>query len=418
MVRIQSVLSLSLLILAACGTPEPGASGQDGAPGASSLVRLDAEAEGDNCPTGGTAIRAGVDKNNDGVLSDDEITSTRYVCNGEASNGADGKDGQDGARALVRLETEEPGENCEYGGTKVLSGLDDGQGDFEGEPSVHYICDGFGAGEASILEGDYAIYSGADLLALRGVTRITGSLAVYIGMAPRPAGPLDDDDLDEPNLIELSLPSLVSVGGRVTVAYSDWVKSVNLPRLETVGESLRVENNRALVALSLPMLKSVGDDLSVFGNPALESLSLDALRAVGENVSFHENDALETLSLQALETVSGGVEIWGHAALHTLSLDALKTVGAYFAVAVNDALPALVANELETADSLYVEENAVLETLSLSALRSVPKKFSVIDNPKLPYCQAWAILEALDEEPDALSLKNNDDTDTAECSPE
>ena len=52
----------------------------EGASGQKSLIRLDPEQPGANCPNGGTVIRAGVDTNNDGVLQDSEVTATGYVC--------------------------------------------------------------------------------------------------------------------------------------------------------------------------------------------------------------------------------------------------------------------------------------------------------------------------------------------------
>ncbi|HOB72184.1 MAG TPA: hypothetical protein PKM18_10430, partial [bacterium] len=52
------------------------------------------EPAGDNCVDGGKKIDSGIDTNGDGVLQENEIQSTDYVCNGEA--GVDGADGADG----------------------------------------------------------------------------------------------------------------------------------------------------------------------------------------------------------------------------------------------------------------------------------------------------------------------------------
>ncbi|MCA9565155.1 MAG: hypothetical protein KC561_16775, partial [Myxococcales bacterium] len=40
------------------------------------------------CPSGGVLISTGADSNGDGVLSEDEVTDTQEVCNGQA--GVDG----------------------------------------------------------------------------------------------------------------------------------------------------------------------------------------------------------------------------------------------------------------------------------------------------------------------------------------
>ena len=73
---------------------EAGEDGADGSDGLSTLIRTSTEEPGENCPNGGTKIEAGLDVNGDGVLSDEEVTETDYVCDG--LNGTDGVDGQDG----------------------------------------------------------------------------------------------------------------------------------------------------------------------------------------------------------------------------------------------------------------------------------------------------------------------------------
>jgi hypothetical protein len=54
-----------------------------------------AEEPGENCPTGGVAIRNGRDLDGDGAISDDEVLSVAYVCNG--ANGENGAAGENGA---------------------------------------------------------------------------------------------------------------------------------------------------------------------------------------------------------------------------------------------------------------------------------------------------------------------------------
>lgn len=76
MFRLASVLVLvSACALAAC-------EGDAGAAGDVSLVRIEAEPKGENCPFGGTRIMSGLDLDRDGVLSDDEAGPAQYVCDG------------------------------------------------------------------------------------------------------------------------------------------------------------------------------------------------------------------------------------------------------------------------------------------------------------------------------------------------
>lgn len=114
---------LSLALVAACS------SSQKTAP--ASLVRVDPEPRGANCAAGGTVVRTGVDRNDDGVLQDDEIASTSYVCVGGAS--------------LVRVDPEPVGTSCAAGGTAVRTGADaNGDGVLQdGEvSSTRYLCSG------------------------------------------------------------------------------------------------------------------------------------------------------------------------------------------------------------------------------------------------------------------------------------
>ncbi|RMH40636.1 MAG: hypothetical protein D6689_13170 [Deltaproteobacteria bacterium] len=82
--RITRFCCLNLAIIAACAGDNgaDGEDGEDGEDGMSSLVRVDDEPPGENCPYGGVAIHTGIDANANGILDDDEISDTRYVCDG------------------------------------------------------------------------------------------------------------------------------------------------------------------------------------------------------------------------------------------------------------------------------------------------------------------------------------------------
>jgi len=170
--------SIGLLALAtAC-------SGSNGTTGQSSLVRLDPEPPGANCPAGGVAVRAGLDANGNGALDAGEVSSTSYACNGAATlfssetlaagdahcasggvalhHGPDGNgngaldpaevdgtehvcDGARGSNGLVALSAEPAGASCAYGGQAVRSGIDlsgDGLLQPAEVTSTAYVCNG------------------------------------------------------------------------------------------------------------------------------------------------------------------------------------------------------------------------------------------------------------------------------------
>jgi hypothetical protein len=79
---------------------EQGAQGEvgpQGTAGLASLLAVDAEAPGDNCATGGQRIRSGLDDDGDGVLGEEEVDSTAYICNGpQGPQGEVGPQGDQG----------------------------------------------------------------------------------------------------------------------------------------------------------------------------------------------------------------------------------------------------------------------------------------------------------------------------------
>lgn len=106
----------------------------NGAPGRAALVAISDEPPGANCANGGSAVRSGLDVNANGVLDDAEVTQTIYVCNGV-----------DGRSQLVTTVPEPAGVNCTMGGIAILVGTDtdhDGMLDDNEVTSTSYVCDG------------------------------------------------------------------------------------------------------------------------------------------------------------------------------------------------------------------------------------------------------------------------------------
>lgn len=66
---------------------EPGTNGVDGSNGLTSLIVQSPEPPGTNCVSGGTKLQSGTDTNDDGGLSEGEITAVSYVCNGAEASG-------------------------------------------------------------------------------------------------------------------------------------------------------------------------------------------------------------------------------------------------------------------------------------------------------------------------------------------
>ena len=119
---------------------EPGA---DGATGLSSLVSVSNEPAGINCLIGGIRIDTGVDDNDNGTLNLAEIDASEYLCNG--APGADGVQGDDGLKSLELITDEPAGANCQSGGLRIDTGIDDnndGTLDTAEVVATNYVCNG------------------------------------------------------------------------------------------------------------------------------------------------------------------------------------------------------------------------------------------------------------------------------------
>ena len=135
--------------------------GEDGQDGAAILID-EREADEDECEDGGSVVVTGFDHSGNGELDDGEIEQEYVVCDGadgaDGDLGADGDDGEDAKAYVTRTETVEPGEECNFGGQRVMSGIDeDGSGDLSEDEieSEAVMCNETCTGEMA-LDLDYS----------------------------------------------------------------------------------------------------------------------------------------------------------------------------------------------------------------------------------------------------------------------
>lgn len=139
--KLRLSATLFLASMAAACTGADGADGTDGSDGMDgSIIQTSMEPAGTNCANGGTKVEIGHDVDKDGMLSGAEVDQTVYVC-----NGAPGSPGTSGRQSLINVTAEPPGANCAAGGQKIEHGIDDDnngtldQGEVDG---TAYVCDG------------------------------------------------------------------------------------------------------------------------------------------------------------------------------------------------------------------------------------------------------------------------------------
>lgn len=100
-----------------------------------SLIDIQNEPPGENCPSGGLLINTGLDINANSILEESEIQNSEYVCNGE--------DGSQGYTSLMEIHEEPAGDNCQYGGHKIVNGIDLNDNAILDEDEIqseYYIC--------------------------------------------------------------------------------------------------------------------------------------------------------------------------------------------------------------------------------------------------------------------------------------
>lgn len=102
--------------------------------GKNSLIDLVVEPKGDNCPSGGYEINTGLDLNGNNILEAGEISESKYICNGN-----------DGDNSITDFIPEPAGENCDAGGFKIITGIDADNNNVISENEItttEYLCNG------------------------------------------------------------------------------------------------------------------------------------------------------------------------------------------------------------------------------------------------------------------------------------
>jgi hypothetical protein len=240
------------------------------APGA--LVRLDAEAPGSRCPRGGTAVRSGLDRNHDGILTDDEVMIVDYLCRGQV---------------LIAVERLDRVAGCLQGGVAIHTGQDeDGNGvlDTSEITATRTEC-------SDTVVGNAVIHGADGMAALAHIKVVTGVLHVF-GDAP----------------IQVALPDLEFVGD-IEIAGTSRLASLSLPRLGRVNGRIAISQNAELTEIRLPVLEDVAQLLVINGAPKLERVSLPALTHVGTALDLSGNPSLAQIELGALIEVGRDVKI-------------------------------------------------------------------------------------------------------------
>ncbi|CAM4446929.1 MULTISPECIES: DUF7151 family protein [Myxococcus] len=378
-------------------------------------TRVADEPSGPNCEHGGKAVCSGLDRDDDGVLDDDEVTGTEYICT-TLSPGV-----------LVRTRQLPPGEPCALGGQLTLAGADlDGNGllsDDEVTREVHGCMEPAPVlarvrpllAQPFVCRYDNALLeAGVDLNGngvlddneLRAAARFCADPAVtLLRQRPEPAGPncttggtqveagVDtnlDKVLDETEILSSAFVCQLSATHDGTYAVENAADLEALKSLSIIRGGLAIEHTDVTTVV-LPGLVSVEGPLSIHDNPALTRVELSGLRYVGGALSIRGSNPLNEVRVgpqtpEALPAVR--VE-----SLTLNSLPALSSLSGVAAVAPHFDLtiwntgvqwsPDAFPHVQVLAGTLTVHENAALEKLPVSHLTEVGGSVMISSNPVL-----------------------------------
>jgi len=248
----------------------------------------------------------------------------------------------------------------------------------------------------AIWEGDYGITNQADLDALTGYVRVSGSLTVNcdlenltglesltsIGGSLLIGSANQTVHLYNPSLTSLSgLGNLTSVEGHLVIGNNNAL--ISLAGLEnlTYAGAITINDNDLLINLiALEKLSTVGS-LFITSNPALIDLSgLKSLTLVKERLVISRNYALTSLTGLENLTAAGELLLSSNSALTTLvALENLTSVGDLW-INWNIALTTLAGLESINSPvmgSVNIEGNSSLT--SIAALKNIPSiKYSLV----------------------------------------
>jgi hypothetical protein len=313
------------------------------------LTSVAVEPAGEHCESGGTAVHTGADLDDDDVLDDSEIETTRYVCDPPPPVSAP---------ELSELVIEPAGAHCVAGGSVLHTGHDDdgdGRLDAEEIEDREYRCGG-------VLVGDYTIDSQEAADALAGIQVVTGNLTVD------PTEGLSDH-------YDIVLPDLRIVGGDVVSDEPIYLDSFAAPELVHIGGGLQVNSGYRINRLTLPKLAVVEEYVFVM-SLEIDGIALPALERVGGMLSTTTGGTV--VDLTSLRTVGGELAIHSHT--EHLVMPALVSVGGLDLFGAPD-LVELRAPELRRVERRMRLGGNEVTTLDLSRLTVVGGDLSIYDTP-------------------------------------
>ncbi|MEM9339281.1 MAG: hypothetical protein AAGA66_11170 [Bacteroidota bacterium] len=286
------------------------------ADGLTSLINVTDEAPGTNCPNGGLLIETGLDTNRDEVLDSSEVTSSKFVCNGEEGGATDASktflvisgdltneevqavlDSETGANTqVVRIQNTTTVTDVDLSGfTELVELVVTNNGDLQtlkapeltsifgafditsndqlqrvefpvlesalGVTGISIVGDKIESVDFSAIQRGKLFIESEEEVSFKFPVNIPEvSLDLILGnpTLDLPIVQIDELDVSTEVTKELSFPSLERVN---EINFFDaGLTSLSLPSLSFIGSSLEIDFHQQLTTFSLPSLTSLGDD--------------------------------------------------------------------------------------------------------------------------------------------------------------
>ena len=234
------------------------------------------------------------------------------------------------------------------------------------------------------------IYSSFAGTSLKGLENIKTASGLYIGSS--------STTINTPNMIDVELPSLKSLGS--LVINSNTVKSIDLQSVEDIGylsisaphiESIDFasfanchtdfimnlsSSSDKIAEMNFPSLKSVGGIMTL-NNYEVESMEFPKLELIGSALTIKYMSIWKNLSFPALKQINGELFIQYMSSIESLSMPALQTINGRLYCDFNYGRPSFKSLNFESLKevlgqfSFYLSPNNEAESLSLPSLERV-----------------------------------------------
>ncbi len=348
--------TLLVAVLAGCGS------------GGGSLVRVDPEPPGANCPEGGVAVQTGRDDNKNGVIDDSEIDATSYVCGGARPLTCEDRHSISGVVTVFESAdfAQLDGIGC-IDGDLVIAGVDDadlpplslevvtGGITVAGNPALTSLA---GIATITAIGGIYAVQGNNALADISALGKLQGVSSIIIS---------GNDSLTD----LAGLESWIDITHNLTITNNASLRDLHgLENLTSTTDGIYLRGNRSLVSLAaLDHLRSAGI-MDISGNAALPAISLASLQKVNVTLIANSNDKLATVLLPSLTTTSG-IQLHNDPLLTSASFPSL-VVANLFLMQSDPVLKTVSAPHFTAATGpMELSTLPALTTIDLTALTTI-----------------------------------------------